>query len=72
MKQRILSRVMLSIGALALMCGAVVHGASRDSRNAEDRQQMTRGMEIAIGGLVLVSAGALVWKMSSENSTYDD
>lgn len=72
MMQRILSRVPLSIGALALMCGAVVHGASRDSRNAEDRQRMTRGTEIAICGLVLVSAGALIWKMASENSSYQD
>jgi hypothetical protein len=72
MMQRILSQVLLSIGVLALMCGALVHGASRDSRNAEDRKQMMRGAEIAVGGLVLVSASALVRKSARDNSSYQD
>lgn len=72
MMQRILSRVLLSIGALAFTCGAVVHGTSRDSRNAEDRKQMSRGAEIAIGGLVLVSAGVLARTVASDDSSYQD
>lgn len=72
MTQRILSWVMLLIGALALMFGAVVHGASRDPRNAEDRQLMMRGTEIAVGGLVLVGAGVLVRQAARERSMFQD
>lgn len=72
MKQRMLSRVLLSVGAPALIFGAVIHGASRDPRNADDRRQMTRGTEIAIGGLLVLSLGLFLHKAARENSSYED
>jgi len=72
MKQRMLSRVLLSIGTLTLICGAMVHGVFRDSRDAEDRRQMTRGTEIAVGGLLVLSLGIFVHQAARESSFYQD
>lgn len=70
--QRILSWLLLSIGTLALVCGAVVHGISRDSRSPQDRLAMRRGVEIALVGVVLAVAGTAFRKAAKQNSPYDD
>jgi len=67
MKQRILSRALLLIGTLTLVLGTVVHGISRDSRDAEDRQQMMRGTAIGVSGIVLVTVGLLLRKAAREH-----